>query len=88
MERIVVVLKEFCKPNYYRTMLDEQFQDQCRRFRSFSKQAEKFQYSTEDNCQLADDNPSTKHRRTRTSIRSSLSLCFTSTSQTNQIDFS
>jgi len=79
---------EFCKPNYYRTMLDEQFQDQCRRFRAFSKQAEKFQCSNDEKINIHDDNPSTRSRRTRTSIRSSLSLCFTSSSSTTQIDFS
>ena len=78
--------QEFCTPNFYRTMLDEGFQEQCRRFRSFSKQAEKFISTTN----LNDDNPSTKNRRTRptTTLRSSLSLCFTSSFLTSQIDFS
>ncbi|CAF0843500.1 unnamed protein product [Didymodactylos carnosus] len=41
--------KDLCTPQSYRTMLDEQFQDQCRLYRSVSKQSEK----------------TTDHRRTR-----------------------
>ncbi len=67
-------------------MLDEQFQEQCRQFRSFSKQSEKFNYLKEDiseiGCCIRSNN-----RRTRTTLRSSLSLCFTSTSLTSQMDF-
>ncbi|CAF3652870.1 unnamed protein product [Rotaria sordida] len=79
---------EFCKPNFYRTMLDEKFQEQCRQFRSFSKQSEKFTCLREDisNVGYGIQN---NNRRTRTTIlRSSLSLYFTNTSLTNQIDFS
>jgi hypothetical protein len=64
-------------------MLDEQFQEQCRQFRSFSKQSEKFTYLKEDIGYAI----STNSRRTRTTLRSSLSLCFTSTSLESQIDF-
>jgi hypothetical protein len=64
-------------------MLDEQFQEQCRQFRSFSKQSEKFTYLKEDIGYTI----STNSRRTRTTLRSSLSLCFTSTSLESQIDF-
>ncbi|CAF4607663.1 unnamed protein product [Rotaria sp. Silwood1] len=81
---------EFCKPNFYRTMLDEKFQEQCRQFRSFSKQSEKFTCLKEDvsNISYGIQNNS-RHTRTRTTtLRSSLSLCFTSTSLTNQMDFS
>lgn len=68
-------------------MLDEQFQEQCRQFRSFSKQSEKFTCIKED---VSDGNyviPS-HSRRTRTTLRPSLSLCFTSSSLANQMDFS
>ena len=65
-------------------MLDEQFQEQCRQFRSFSKQSEKFSYLKEDIGYVISNNSS---RRTRTTLRSSLSLCFTSTSLESQIDF-
>ncbi|CAF1040016.1 unnamed protein product, partial [Didymodactylos carnosus] len=33
--------KDLCTPQSYRTMLDDQFQDQCRLYRSVSKQSEK-----------------------------------------------
>jgi len=66
-------------------MLDEQFQEQCRQFRSFSKQSEKFTYLKEDIGYVISNSSS---RRTRTTLRSSLSLCFTSTSLESQIDFS
>jgi hypothetical protein len=66
-------------------MLDEQFQEQCRQFRSFSKQSEKFTYLKEDFGYVISNSSS---RRTRTTLRSSLSLCFTSTSLESQIDFS
>lgn len=79
---------EFCQPNFYRTMLDEQFQDQCRRFRSFSKQTEKFSMLNDERSNLTDDNPSSKARRNRTITRSSLSLCFSSTSLISEMDFS
>ena len=65
-------------------MLDEQFQEQCRQFRSFSKQSEKFTYLKEDIGYAI----STSNRRTSTTLRPSLSLCFTSTSLASQIDFS
>ena len=83
--------KEFCEPNCYRTMLDVEYQEQCRQFRSFSKQSEKFTCIKEDvtdmgfNIQCIQ---SSRRTRTRTSLRSSLSLCFTSSSITSQIDFS
>jgi hypothetical protein len=68
-------------------MLDEQYQEQCRQFRSFSKQSEKFNCLKED---ISDINYGlqTNSRRTRTTLRSSLSLCFTSTSLTGQMNFS
>ena len=70
-------------------MLDEQFQDQCRRFRAFSKQAEKCSSFNNGHLNFTDDNPSTKNRRIRsTTIRSSLSLCFSTTTLTSEIDFS
>ena len=65
-------------------MLDEQFQEQCRQFRSFSKQSEKFTYLKEDIGYAI----STSSRRTTSTLRSSSSLCFTSTSLESQIDFS
>ena len=68
-------------------MLDEQFQEQCRQFRSFSKQSEKFTCLKEDVSDVI-ETIQTNSRRTRTTLRSSLSLCFTSTSLENQIDFS
>ncbi|CAF3238619.1 unnamed protein product [Rotaria socialis] len=78
---------EFCKPSFYRTMLDEKFQEQCRQFRSFSKQSEKFTCLREDISHVGYGIQSNS-RRTRTTIRSSLSLCFTSTSLANQMDLS
>lgn len=68
-------------------MLDENFQEQCRQFRSFSKQSEKFTSLKDDlfNQGLA---ISITSRRTRTTLRSSLSLSFTSTSLESQMDFS
>ncbi|UJR37969.1 hypothetical protein I4U23_030652 [Adineta vaga] len=77
---------EFCTPNLYRTMLDEQFQEQCRQFRSFSKQSEKFTCLKEDFSETI-QNIQYNSRRTRITLRSSLSLCFTSTSLETQIDF-
>jgi hypothetical protein len=68
-------------------MLDDQYQDQCRQFRSFSKQSEKFTCLNENVSDINYGIPSS-NRRTRTTIRSSLSLCFTSTSLTSQMDFS
>jgi hypothetical protein len=65
-------------------MLDEQFQEQCRQFRSFSKQSEKFNCLKEN---ISDGIPNSS-RRTRTTLRSSLSLIFTSTSLASQMDFS
>jgi len=78
---------EFCKPNFYRTMLDEEFQEQCRQFRSFSKQSEKFTYLKEGISDIG-FGVQCSNRRTRTTLRSSLSLCFTSTSLSSQMDFS
>jgi len=78
---------EFCKPNFYRTMLDEQFQEQCRQYRSFSKQSEKFTCLKEDISNIG-FGIQCSNRRTRTTLRSSLSLCFTSTSLASQMDFS
>lgn len=68
-------------------MLDDQFQEQCRQFRSFSKQSEKFTCLKED---ISDGTYAiqSNSRRTRTTLRSSLSLCFTSTSLASQMDFS
>lgn len=68
-------------------MLDEQFQEQCRQFRSFSKQSEKFTCLREDVSNIG-YGIQNNNRRTRTTLRSSLSLCFTSTSLINQMDFS
>jgi hypothetical protein len=68
-------------------MLDEQFQEQCRQFRSFSKQSEKFTCLKEGISETGYGIP-TNSRRTRTTLRSSLSLCFTSTSLASQMDFS
>lgn len=82
---------EFCEPNCYRTMLDEEYQEQCRQFRSFSKQSEKFTCIKEDVTDMGFSIQciqSNRRTRTRTSLRSSLSLCFTSSSITSQIDFS
>ena len=68
-------------------MLDEEFQEQCRQFRSFSKQSEKF------TC-LNRDVPNIGHRiqssstRARPTLRSSLSSCFANTSPASQMDFS
>jgi hypothetical protein len=78
---------EFCKPSFYRTMLDEEYIEQCRQFRTFSKQSEKFTCLKEDisNIELGIQ---CNNRRTRTTLRSSLSLCFTSTSLASQMDFS
>lgn len=68
-------------------MLDENFQEQCRQFRSFSKQFEKFTSLKDDLSELGSAISITS-RRTRTSFRSSLSLSFTSTSLESQMDFS
>jgi hypothetical protein len=68
-------------------MLDGQFQEQCRQFRSFSKQSEKFTSLKEDITEISYCLQS-NNRRTRTTLRSSLSLCFTSTSLSSQMDFS
>jgi hypothetical protein len=68
-------------------MLDEQFQEQCRQYRSFSKQSEKFNYFKEDISDIGYGIPNSS-RRTRTTLRSSLSLIFTSTSLASQMDFS
>jgi len=68
-------------------MLDEKFQEQCRQFRSFSKQSEKFTCLKEDISETGYSTQSNS-RRTRTTLRTSLSLCFTSTSLTSQMDFS
>lgn len=69
-------------------MLDEQFQEQCRQFRSFSKQSERINCLKEDISDIGFGIPSSNNRRTRTTLRSSLSLCFMSTSLTSQMDFS
>ncbi len=70
-------------------MLDEQFQEQCRQFRSFSKQSEKFTCFKEDLSDIGYGIQCSSRRiRTRTTLRSCLSLYFTSTSLTSQIDFS
>jgi len=68
-------------------MLDEQFQEQCRQFRSFSKQSEKFNCLKENISDIGYGIPNSS-RRTRTTLRSSLSLIFTSTSLASQMDFS
>jgi hypothetical protein len=68
-------------------MLDEQFQEQCRQFRTFSKQSEKFNCLKEDTSDIG-YGIQNHSRRTRTTLRPSLSLCFTSTSLANQMDFS
>jgi hypothetical protein len=69
-------------------MLDEQFHEQCRQFRSFSKQSEKFTYLKEEGISDIGFGIQRGNRRTRTTLRSSLSLCFTSTSLSSQMDFS
>ncbi|CAF3790920.1 unnamed protein product [Adineta steineri] len=79
---------EFCKPNFYRTMLDEQYQEQCRQFRAFSKQSGRFTCLNEENISDLNYGIQANNRRTRTTLRSSLSVCFTSTSLTNEMDFS
>jgi hypothetical protein len=68
-------------------MLDEQFQEQCRQFRSFSKQSEKSTCFKEDISDTGYAIRYSSSRRTRTTLRSSLSLCFTSTSLASQMDF-
>ncbi len=68
-------------------MLDEQYQEQCRQFRSYSKQSEKFTCLKDDISNIGYAIPNNS-RRTRTTLRPSLSLCFTSTSLESQIDFS